>query len=87
MPRTSARAGVDPNPASSGIDAAKPAARSGWHRRVDGRQPAAACSDRQRVAADADGTYSANEQALINELKTKLNLALAALRAHGIISP
>ena len=36
--------------------------------------------------ADADGTYGAPEAALINELKTKYNLLLAACKAAGIVA-
>lgn len=39
------------------------------------------------TAANAGGTYTAAEQTLINELKTKLNAALAELRKAGIIAP
>lgn len=38
------------------------------------------------TSANAGGSYTSAEQALINELKTKLNAALAALRAAGIVS-
>lgn len=38
------------------------------------------------ATADADATYGQPEADLINELKTKLNAALAALRAAGIVS-
>ena len=37
-------------------------------------------------SANAGDTYTTAEQALLNELKTKLNAALAALRKAGIIS-
>lgn len=38
------------------------------------------------ATADADATYGQPEADLINELKTKVNSALAALRAVGIIA-
>lgn len=38
------------------------------------------------ATANADATYGQPEADLINELKTKLNSALAALRAAGIIA-
>lgn len=38
------------------------------------------------ATANADATYGQPEADLINELKTKLNAALAALRAAGIVS-
>jgi hypothetical protein len=38
------------------------------------------------VTGTADGTYTANEQTLINDLKAALNSALAALRSAGIIA-
>lgn len=38
------------------------------------------------ATADADATYGQAEADLINELKAQLNLALAALRAHGLIA-
>ena len=37
------------------------------------------------AAANADGTYDADTATLINELKTKLNAALASLRDAGVI--
>lgn len=37
------------------------------------------------VTGTADGTYSANEQTLINDLKTALNSALEAMRKAGIL--
>jgi len=37
------------------------------------------------ATADADATYGQTEADLINELKTKLNAALAALRAAGLM--
>jgi hypothetical protein len=37
------------------------------------------------ATANADATYGQPEADLINELKTKLNAALAALRAAGLI--
>lgn len=39
------------------------------------------------ATADADATYGQPEADLINELKTKVNSALAALRGVGIIAP
>jgi hypothetical protein len=38
------------------------------------------------ITDTADGTYSANEQTMLNNLKAALNGALAALRSAGIIS-
>jgi hypothetical protein len=38
------------------------------------------------ITDTADGTYSANEQTMLGNLKTALNSALAALRAAGIIA-
>lgn len=38
------------------------------------------------ATADADATYGQPEADLINELKTKLNAALAELRKAGVIS-
>jgi hypothetical protein len=38
------------------------------------------------VTGTADGTYSANEQTLINDLKAAVNLILAALRSNGSIA-
>ncbi len=38
------------------------------------------------VAATAGTTYTAAEQALINELRAKLNSVLAALRSRGVIA-
>ncbi|GAW27982.1 DUF2190 family protein [Carboxydocella sp. ULO1] len=38
------------------------------------------------ASADAGATYTSAEQALINELKTKLNTLLANLRAAGILA-
>lgn len=38
-------------------------------------------------AGTADGTYSANEQTMINNYKAKMNSVLAALRGAGIIVP
>lgn len=38
------------------------------------------------VAANADGTYGAEEATLINELKTKLDSVIAALKAVGIVA-
>lgn len=38
------------------------------------------------ATADADATYGQPEADLINELKTKVNALLAALRANGIVS-
>lgn len=38
------------------------------------------------ATANADATYGQPEADLINELKTKLNAALAELRKAGIIS-
>lgn len=37
------------------------------------------------ASANAGATYTSAEQALVNELKTKLNAALAELRKAGII--
>jgi hypothetical protein len=37
------------------------------------------------AGADADGTYGAEEAALINEIKGQTNEILAALRAAGIV--
>ena len=37
------------------------------------------------ATADADATYGQPEADLINELKTKLNAALASLRAAGLM--
>lgn len=45
---------------------------------------------RGAAVADVTGTagaaYTATEQGMINSLKTQLNLALARLRAHGLIA-
>lgn len=38
------------------------------------------------ASADADATYGAEEQALLNECKDQLNAALAALRAAGLMA-
>lgn len=38
------------------------------------------------VTGSAAATYGANEQAIVNNLVTKLNSALAALRAANIIA-
>ncbi len=38
------------------------------------------------ATANADATYGQPEADLINELKTKLNAALAALRAAGVVA-
>jgi len=38
------------------------------------------------AAANAGATYTTAEQALINELKTKLNAVLVELRKAGVIS-
>lgn len=38
-------------------------------------------------AANAGGTYTAAEQTLINDLKTKLNAVLVELRKAGVIAP
>lgn len=45
--------------------------------------PAAAVAD--VATANADATYGQPEADLINELKTKLNATLAALRAAGLM--
>lgn len=37
------------------------------------------------VAGTADGTYSSNEQTLINDLKVAVNALIAALQAKRII--
>lgn len=37
------------------------------------------------ATANADATYGQPEADLVNELKTKLNAALAAMRAAGLI--
>ncbi len=46
---------------------------------------------RQTAVADVTGTagatYTATEQALVNSLKTQLNLLLARMRTHGLIAP
>ncbi|MEV0726010.1 hypothetical protein AB0I37_24930 [Micromonospora purpureochromogenes] len=39
------------------------------------------------AAANAGGTYTAAEQTLVNELKTKLNAVLVELRKAGILAP
>jgi hypothetical protein len=39
------------------------------------------------ASANAGTTYTTAEQALINELKTKLNAALVELRKAGVIAP
>jgi hypothetical protein len=38
-------------------------------------------------AANAGATYTSAEQALINELKTKLNALLVECRKAGVIAP
>ena len=38
------------------------------------------------AAANAGGTYTAAEQTLINELKTKLNALLTSLKAAGLVA-
>jgi hypothetical protein len=56
---------------------------------ADGDMPAAQVPAAAAVAdvagANADGTYDADTAALINELKTQVNAALAALRAAGLM--
>lgn len=39
------------------------------------------------ATANADATYGQPEADLINELKSKLNSTLAALRAAGVVAP
>lgn len=39
------------------------------------------------ATANADATYGQPEADLINELKTKVNALLAALRTAGVIAP
>ncbi len=39
------------------------------------------------ASADADATYGAEEQALVNETKSKLNSVIAALKAAGLMAP
>lgn len=55
-----------------------------------GDKPALASATKAAAVADvatanADATYGQPEADLINELKTKLNAALAALRAAGLM--
>lgn len=38
------------------------------------------------ITDTADGTYSANEQTMLDNLKARLNSVLAALRSAGIIA-
>lgn len=52
--------------------------------RREGFPAAAAIAD--VAEADATSTYSQDTADLVNELKSKLNAALAALRAAGIVS-
>lgn len=39
------------------------------------------------ASADADVTYGAEEQALVNETKAQLNAVIAALKAAGLMLP
>lgn len=52
---------------------------------LDGASKAAAVAD--VATANADATYGQPEADLINELKTKVNALLAALRAAGLLAP
>lgn len=54
---------------------------------VTGAQHATAVAIADVATANADATYTQPEADLINELKSKLNSVLAALRADGIIAP
>ncbi len=49
---------------------------------VEGKQATIAAV----ATADADATYGAPEQNLINELKTQVNLVIAALKTAGIVT-
>lgn len=51
------------------------------------RKGATAAAITAVATANADATYGQPEADLINELKSKLNSALTALRAAGIIAP
>lgn len=45
-----------------------------------------AATVQQVMAADAGATYTTAERDLINELKTKLNATLSALKTHGLVA-
>lgn len=66
------------NPSSTGLVCLTPGAEM-----LEGPQAAVA----DVATADADATYGAPEQNLINELKTQVNALLARLRLAGIIAP
>jgi len=52
-----------------------------------GATPAQAAAIAAVATADADATYGQPEADLINELKTKVNSALTAVRNAGLIAP